>query len=391
MFFWLHKWLGLLTGLIIVVVSLTGCIYVFADELKEHFYHTRLFVEPQNKEPLPLSELKDKAQLALGSTYQITRSDIYPAKDRSWIFRASETDPKAIGYWNYYTYYYRVYVNPYDGHIIHIENSKNEFFQLVLSLHMNLLLGDYVGSAVVGYAVALFVLIMISGLVLWWPVHWKRKKIKASFWVKWKASPKRLIYDLHNVLGFYMWLPIMIITLTGLVYSFKWVDHTIQLIFNAGSPVVKRDIPASNPSETTINWNNSLNTALTTVLRENPQSNMLSIRFKANRTSAIDIQTRLNKSKTSDFIWYYFDQRSGKLLTKYSHNDIKNGEKIRAMNFDLHVGSIGGMGTKIIAFIASLICTSLPITGFLMWYYKIRKKGKRKSKQKKLQTSIKLY
>ena len=380
LFFWLHKWLGLLTSLIIVIISLTGCIYVFAEELKEYFYHERLYLEPQSNTALPLSELKAKAQKALGEKYTITRSDIYPAKDRTWIFRASQTNAKAIGYWNYYSYYYRVYVNPYNGHIIHIEDSKNDFFQLVLSLHMNLLLGEYIGSAVVGYSVALFVLIMISGLVLWWPTSWKRKKVKSSFRVKWMASPKRLIYDLHNVLGFYMWIPIMIITLTGLVYSFKFVDHSIQLIFNAGSPVVKRQTPVSIATDTVSLEYTPLDLAFNTVLQQNPQSDMLSIRFKKGQQAVIDIQTRLQKGKTSDFIWYYFDGKSGQLLSKYSDDDIKNGEKLRSMNFDLHVGSIGGTGTKIVAFIASLICASLPITGFLMWYNKTRKKSKNKKR-----------
>jgi uncharacterized iron-regulated membrane protein len=44
------------------------------------------------------------------------------------------------------------------------------------------------------------------------------------------------------------------------------------------------------------------------------------------------------------------------------------------MNYDLHVGAIAGLTGKIIAFIASLICASLPVTGFLVWYLKKYKK-----------------
>jgi len=374
-FFWLHKWLGLLTGLIVVIVSLTGCIYVFTEELKEMFYKDRLFIQPQTEQALPLSMLKEKAQQALGESYKISRSEIYPDRSRSWIFRASETDEKAIGYWNYYKYYYRVYINPYNGNILHVEDSKNEFFQLVLSLHMNLLLGKYIGSPVIGYTIGLFVLIMFSGIVLWWPKKWTKKKIKGCFKIKWPASRKRFIYDLHNVLGFYMWVPIMIITLTGLVYSFKWVDNSIQFVFNGGKLPIERSIPKSSLATTMVNVNNSLDNALVTVLRTNPTADVLSIRFRSGETAPVDIQTRLLKSKTSAFIWYYFDRNTGQLLMKYSHKDVKGGEKVRTMNYDMHVGSIGGLGTKLLAFVASLICASLPITGFLMWYNKARKKS----------------
>jgi uncharacterized iron-regulated membrane protein len=52
------------------------------------------------------------------------------------------------------------------------------------------------------------------------------------------------------------------------------------------------------------------------------------------------------------------------------------------MNYDLHVGSIGGLTGKIIAFIASLVCASLPVTGFLVWYLKKRRSASKMYKEK---------
>jgi len=54
------------------------------------------------------------------------------------------------------------------------------------------------------------------------------------------------------------------------------------------------------------------------------------------------------------------------------------GEKVFQANFDIHVGSIGGIWTKIIASLTSLIGASLPITGFIIWFN--RKWGKKKRK-----------
>jgi uncharacterized iron-regulated membrane protein len=53
------------------------------------------------------------------------------------------------------------------------------------------------------------------------------------------------------------------------------------------------------------------------------------------------------------------------------------GEKTVGANYDIHVGSILGLPTKIIAFIVSLICASLPVTGFMIWW------GRRKRKRRK--------
>ena len=68
-----------------------------------------------------------------------------------------------------------------------------------------------------------------------------------------------------------------------------------------------------------------------------------------------------------------FDKFAGKLL--YKKNDTKKdrGETLLEMNYDIQVGAIGGITGKIIAFIISCICASLPVTGFLVWWNKGRK------------------
>jgi uncharacterized iron-regulated membrane protein len=76
--------------------------------------------------------------------------------------------------------------------------------------------------------------------------------------------------------------------------------------------------------------------------------------------------------------WNYdilqFDQYSGKLLHRANQSEKNAGETIIGMNYDIHVGAILGLTGKIMAFFASLIAASLPITGFIIW----RGKGKKK-------------
>ena len=56
------------------------------------------------------------------------------------------------------------------------------------------------------------------------------------------------------------------------------------------------------------------------------------------------------------------------MLHNYSHDEKNLGEKFVAANYDIHVGSILGIWGKILAFIGSLVCASLPITGFMVWW-----------------------
>ena len=48
------------------------------------------------------------------------------------------------------------------------------------------------------------------------------------------------------------------------------------------------------------------------------------------------------------------------------------------MNYDIHIGAIGGLLGKILAFTVSLLVASLPVTGTLLWYGRTYKKGKTK-------------
>jgi uncharacterized iron-regulated membrane protein len=64
---------------------------------------------------------------------------------------------------------------------------------------------------------------------------------------------------------------------------------------------------------------------------------------------------------------YRFHPRTGQLLMAQLHESKSNGKKLADMNYDLHTGLILGLGGKAIAFTVSLICASLPVTGFLVW------------------------
>ncbi len=365
---WLHRWLGLLTGMVVCIVSLTGCVYVFQEELREWLYPQKYFIPEGDQALLPLSALKERAQQALGDSEKISRVDVYPGPDRTWVFRAVKTREDALGHWNYYTYYKRVFMNPYDGNVVEIEDSRNEFFQLVLSLHMNLLLGHRYGKPIVGYATLLFVVLAISGIVLWWPKKWKKKSVKRSLWLKWNAKWKRLNYDLHNVLGFYS-LPLgLLVGWTGLVFAFPWIDTATQNLFNRFSASEVRATAVSQsvalPSE------QLLDHALTYSLQKHPSADMMSIRLREKADVPLDIQIRLQRGKTSDFVWYYFEQETGRLVDVRSSATLDPGGRARSLNFDLHVGSIGGLATKWIYLLVSLIVATLPVTGFIIWWHK---------------------
>ncbi len=393
-FLWIHKWLGLISGIVVFILGITGCIYVFHDDLKVLVYPGKYYLSPvKDQKPLPLSQLISIAGNELPSGEKISRVDLYPAPGRTWIFRAAKTDENAFGHWNYQVYNKRVFVNPYSGKVQAVEDSRTEFFQVVLQMHMNLLLGKKAGHVVVGYSTVIFLVLLITGLVLWWPKKWSKRTMKQSFKLDFGLKWKRLNYDLHNILGFYSLLFALLIGITGLVFSFPefktFYTDTLNRIGSRESAKIKTTEQFETvPFRTT----QTLDNALFYALENYPEADMMSIRLRDSDEEFHDIQIRLEKGRSGAHRWYYFNQKDGQISKVKSSEGLRPGDKLAALNYDIHVGSIGGWPTKILAFMVSLISASLPVTGFLVWWYKHKKTpaggrtsgGRKPTKKRKL-------
>ena len=376
---WLHKWLGLLSGLVVLVVSLTGCLTVFQDELQLLTHPEKFFIENQNLQSsrtTALSKLITIAEAKLNPGEKISRVEVFPQKDRTWIFRAVKTNKDAFFYSDYFTYHKRVFVNPYSGNVQVVENTKENFFQIVLQLHMNLLLGKKYGHFVVGFSVIFFAVLCITGIVLWWPKKWKPKTIKNSFSINFKAKKKRLNYDLHNVLGFYSLLFALLFAITGLIFAFPAFKKAISNGLNSLDNKEKETLSLPYVLQTAASV---LDNGLNYVLSAHPDADQISIRIEKDLAEPQGFQLRMEKNRTGVFYWYFFDQKNGQITELKSSDNLQLGNRVTSLNYDLHVGSIGGMYTKILAFLASLVCASLPVTGFIIWLNKYKKAKLRKS------------
>ncbi|GAB3992905.1 hypothetical protein GCM10028807_26820 [Spirosoma daeguense] len=86
----------------------------------------------------------------------------------------------------------------------------------------------------------------------------------------------------------------------------------------------------------------------------------------------------------------FFDQNTLKELpSKESrqYHELSAGEKLYLLNFDIHLGQIYDLPTRILAFFISLIGASLPVTGFIIWWYR-GKKSEKKGKVSELKPPV---
>ncbi|WP_255702680.1 PepSY domain-containing protein [Antarcticibacterium sp. 1MA-6-2] len=75
---------------------------------------------------------------------------------------------------------------------------------------------------------------------------------------------------------------------------------------------------------------------------------------------------------------FYFHPQTGGLLVKHLYEDKSFGLQLQEMSYGLHTGQYLGLTGKILAFVGSLFVATLPVTGFVVWWGRRNKSGRRR-------------
>lgn len=380
----LHLWFGLVIGILVFIISITGALYVFKDEIqnslrKDAIYHGEHDI--QHKTPLSFSVLEQKVNAQTKEPYPIHWVEVPLDKSKSYEFYYYETNPEAWHYFDEYVVYKVAYVNPFTGKVLAVYDVKHDFFSIVKFIHWSFLLKSDWGTYVVGIPALIFIFMLISGIVLWWPKNKKARKQRV--WFRWKniKSWRRKNYDLHSILGFYSSFIALIIAITGVFYAFMVVQSLIYFVFSGGKTEYPDFSKYHTTAPTEIRNEQTLDKIARQVEAQFPNAYSYSLDFGHDHLDDHEHENFSVYIKDLSYSYHknhsmIFDENSGELLHTHRHSDKNLGEKAVAANYDIHVGAIFGIWTKILAFIVSLVCASLPITGFLVWWGRHKKKKK---------------
>lgn len=368
----LHLWLGFTSGLIVFIIAVTGCLYAFQVEIQDLIQPYR-FVEVQQKEILPPSVLKAVAEEKLPGKH--LHAVLYSGADRAAQVIFFSFDPE---------YYYLVYVNPYTAEVLHVKDMEADFFHIVLDGHFYLWLPPTIGQPIAASATLIFVVMLITGIVLWWPR--KKKDSKQRFSIKWNARWRRVNYDLHNVLGFYASAIALVLAVTGLVWGFQWFAMGLYTAVGGEKSLVYID----PPSDTTQAYTGdipAIDNIFYKMRKEYPTAQAIEVHIPHTRAESIAANANPDIETYWKLDYRYYDQQTLEELTVdhiYGRfPEAKAADKLIRLNYDIHTGAIFGLPGKILAFFVSLICASLPVTGVYIWWGR-RNKEKKVSKQKEL-------
>lgn len=219
----IHLWLSVPFGIFISLICFAGAMLVFEKEITEMCLPELYYVDKVGEKPLPMDSLMRTVAATLPDSVEATGITVSPETDRTW--QVSLSKPRRAS----------VYVDPYTGEIKG-RNERLAFFDTMFHLH-RWLLGDAqskdggmsIGKLLVGISTLVLVIILITGVVIWWP-HTKRglkRKLKICVTKGWH----RFWYDLHVSAGIYATIFLLALALTGLTWSFSWYRTGFYGIF----------------------------------------------------------------------------------------------------------------------------------------------------------------
>ncbi len=185
--FYLHRWLGLIVGLLFCIAGLTGSVLVFWHEIDA-------WILAQRFEPI----LSTGERVSIDKVIEMIRATYIPNGFTlsSMNFPALAHQPYVVWLEDAAAHYLEVLVNPYTAEVMGDRPWETSWIGRIYALHYSLLAGA-VGSFIMGLVALVALILSLTGIVLW--PGWR--KLKAGFTIKWQAHPKRTNYEATDATG----------------------------------------------------------------------------------------------------------------------------------------------------------------------------------------------
>ncbi|MEM9825860.1 MAG: PepSY domain-containing protein [Planctomycetota bacterium] len=356
--FWAwHFWAGLIAGPVLLILAVTGGIYVFKPEI-ELWWYKDVATADFEYQSLQLEDLCDRVQHELGPSWTPYGLEIesFSGRAPALLVRPKEGSFKIR----------RFYIDPLNQRVLG-ELPERDLFTITLAIHRRLMAGTF-GRVITELTTGWTIAITMLGLVLWWPRSWK--KIRGVLLPRFKGKAYVRLRDLHSIGGAGVSLVLLSIAFSGLLFSLLWggAFGAIGLVSGQFDVVVSPPQSKSSASASSLGVDKVLERARQLQM---PEARM-SIAFAQQPMDPITIESGHATGPSVSRI-VHLDRVTGAVIGDQNLSELPPMAVYTQWCYPLHVGSFGGTVTKILWLVASIAIAALPILGFAMW--RVRRKA----------------
>lgn len=363
--FQIHWFLGITAGTLLVVVGISGATLAFEDGLMAWLNPGVVTVAPRSQTPLTPAQIVDRLQQQVPAervtTIILNAEPGHAAKVAFGSLSGPARESR--------------YVDPYSGALLPSPRGP-VFFEFVDNVHRRMLLPKNIGTLITGTTAACLLVLALSGLYLRWPrqlTDWRR-------WLKldFALTGRPFLWNLHAVLGTWALVCYLLFTVTGMYWSFSWVQTGIDTMagkvrpprpaVSAVQPVpmqqARPQASAIAPLDLAPSWATFLKTSggYSTVLIRVPTRSDQAVNFQYLDRNPPHDRARNRMEVTADGMLRRHDRFSDSTQAVQLVNSFR----------PLHTGWYWGLPGRIVMMLAALGLPLFAISGWML-YLKRRK------------------
>lgn len=361
--FQVHLWSGVIVGLYIVAISISGSILVFETDLMDHRPPARGSVKGV---PIDYTKVVEAAQSA------------YPGESLASIDMRTDDRRTVTLVLKAGKQQRTVYVDAASGRVSgsYIQEKRHGFLLWVEDFH-NELAGGSTGGVINGIGGAVLASLCITGIVIWWPgiKTWKR-----AVRVAWAARWVRVNFDLHSAIGFWTVIFVAVWGVTGAFFIFPQPIEKALGMFQSATPA---KISTWQPGQQLLPTAAYVNVAE----REFGDAELAFLYMDVFRpqgqvTVFLSRNPAVSLTLLEDIV--RMDPATGQVLQIEGTRRWSIPERIAMATYSIHFGDFGGNFTKALWVILGLAPALLAATGYLMWWNRyLSKKWRALSRREK--------
>lgn len=338
-----HLWAGLVLGALLLVVSITGALLVFRSNLERRLDPHRWIVTPGATRLAP-EELVARAVAA------------HPAGELESLRYFGDATAPFLVYFSNKDY---VHLNPYTGEVLGVRARYGEGFGWIEGLHKYFQIAPAsVGETISGYNALAFLLIVATGVVLWWPAT--RRALTAGLTLNGKLTGRPWNLNLHKTAGIYAALVLATLALTGAPISIDWLKNALY-------PLTASTKATPPPARTS---------GAKSFVGFNRLAAAMAAQFPAARETYLPLPKKglvaaysieAGAAHPNARSYAYWDGASGALLRAQPYATAPTGLRVYYFMMSLHTGVWGGPVMQIVLLLGALSVPLLTYTGVASW------------------------
>jgi uncharacterized iron-regulated membrane protein len=345
----LHRWVGLSLGLVLAAIALTGAFLIVWKPV-DQWLHPQLFSarNPQAA-PASLDAVRESLVMGYGAKASFTLRPPREPGDTFWVFVHVPEGFDGLAY-----------LDPASAQPLGQRGEHEGVVNWVFELHSSLLLGDP-GRPVMAVLAATYLFLLLTGVMLWWPQHWRW-----AFFLQFKGGLTRALFDVHRVGGAVLGLLIAVSVLSGVWMAWKPLAAWVTAVSGDRPVVPPKVVGASGPPA-------SLDAMAQKARGLFPGAGIGYIGL-AGAQRPVRFRMRLaDDPHPNGLTSVWFHPTTGEVLAVNRWNWLDAGARNTAWIYPLHTGALGGPVHKAANAVFGLALFGLGATGTVLWWRRRRR------------------